>query len=204
MKKSLAIGILGLAVGAISSYGQGNIFLDNYISSTYNGIFEAVTLGGGLAPLGFTAQVYYDPTADQNIVSTTSSDPTGIADPTTLGSYVAATGTGSTAPFVVPGYFAAAAAFNIQPGSLTPPQASYTIMLVAYNGSSYDTSTIRGHSAPVYWLDAAPDVPNGADTGFAFAAGVPIFTVDPVPEPTTMALGALGGLGLLLFRRKQV
>ena len=27
--------------------------------------------------------------------------------------------------------------------------------------------------------------------------------LSPVPEPTTLALGALGGLSLLLFRRKQ-
>jgi len=204
MKKSLVIGILGLAVGAVSSYGQGNLYLDNYFSSTYNGIFEAVILGGGLVPTTFTAGIYYDTTANQNITGSVAADPTGTALPGSLNAaLVLATGTGSTAPFVVPGYFAAPAAFNIQPGSLTPAQGSYTLMVVAYNGATYATSTIRGHSAAVYWQDAAPSTPNGADTGFAFAAGVPMFSVSPVPEPTTLALGALGGLGLLLFRRKK-
>jgi hypothetical protein len=204
MKKSLVIGILGLAVGAVSSYGQGNIFLDNYLSSTYNGIFEAVILGGGLVPTSFTAGIYYDTTANANITASVAADPTGTALPGSLNpSLVLATGPGSTAPFVVPGYFSAGPAFNIQPGSLTPAQGSYTLMIVAYNGSSYATSTIRGHSAAVYVLDAAPDIAYGGDLGTFFATGVPMFSVASVPEPTTLALGALGGLGLLLFRRKQ-
>jgi hypothetical protein len=35
------------------------------------------------------------------------------------------------------------------------------------------------------------------------APGYPELIMSPVPEPTTIALGALGGLSLLLFRRKQ-
>jgi hypothetical protein len=211
MKKSLVLGILGLTVGTVASYGQGNLFLDNYIASNGNPVYESAALGGGLVPGGFTAQLYYDPTAGANIASAINTaeaaDLTGAANPTTFsGSLVAATGAGSTAAFVSfdPGYFESSASFNIQPGAATPAQSSYTLLIVAYNGSSYASSTIRGYSQAIYFQDAAPDVAFGGDLGLAFPGGTPLFTVNPVPEPTTMALGALGGLGLLLFRRKQV
>ena len=64
MKKSIVLGILGLAAGAVASYGQGAVFLDNYVKSTYNPVYESVALGGGLLNCTFTAQIYYDPTAN--------------------------------------------------------------------------------------------------------------------------------------------
>jgi len=202
MKKSLILGILGLAAVVASSYGQGVIWLDNYGSS--GPVLHAVG-GVALLPTGYNIGLYYGP-ANVNAVGSVAADLTGYADPTTqYAGFNLATGTGSTAPSIGVGFFSASAAFLIQPlaGTVSVPYNSYTMELVAYNGATYATSTIRGHSAAVYWQDAAPSTPNGADTGFAFAAGVPMFSVSPVPEPTTLALGALGGLGLLLFRRKK-
>ncbi len=202
MKKSLVLGILGLAAGAVSSHGQGNIYLDNYSSSTYNPVYYRFLEGGGnLAPVGFTVGLYYDPTANANIVGSVLADPYGTADPTQLNpAFVAATGPGSTATIITPGYFFADTSFNIQPFATTPAQSSYTIMVVVYNGSSYDTSALRAHSAPVYIQDAAPEVAEGGDIGFAFPANTPMI---PAPEPGTLALGGLGGLSLLLMRRNK-
>jgi hypothetical protein len=204
MKKSLVLGILSLATAAVTSYGQGAIYLDNYVSDTYNQVYLSAALGGGLVPSGYTAGIYYDPTAGVNLTGLIGADPSGTAIPTSLNAaLVLATGSGSTAPFIGSGFFTAGASFGIQPGALTPAQGSYTIMVVAYNGSSYATSTIRGHSAAVYFQDASPLILGGGDVGNYFPASTPMFSVASVPEPTTLALGTLGGLGLLLFRRKQ-
>ena len=205
MKKSLVLGILGLATAAVTSHGVGAIFLDNYFFSTYNPVCLPAWFGGGLAPAGFTVGLYYDPVPNQDITGSVAFDPTGLALPTSLNpAFVRATGPGSTATighWAPAGYFYANTSFLIQPVELTPPQASYTIMVVMYNGADYASSTARGHSAPVYIQDAAPTIPAGADVGLAFPPNVPMIGV--IPEPTTMALSGLAGLSLWLLRRKQ-
>jgi len=42
----------------------------------------------------------------------------------------------------------------------------------------------------------------GAEPG-GFTSGFTLYTVTPVPEPTTMALAGLGGLAMLMFRRRK-
>lgn len=200
MKRSFVLGILGLATAAVTSYGQGVIWLDNYQSSGPQ-VYFGSPLGGGLLPAGFTAGLYYDPTPNENIIGSIALDPLGWAIPTSLNpALVLATGLGSTAPFIGYGYFTAGAPFLIQPDPATPPQSSYTIMLVWYNGADYASSTIRGHSYPVYIQDTDPSEPLGADIGNFFPSG---FIVYPIPEPTTLALTGLGCLALWLMRRKK-
>lgn len=204
MKKSLVLAILGLATAAVTSYGQGAIFLDNYVFSTYNPVVLSPALGGGMAPIGWNVGLYYDPTANQNITGAIGADPDGTAIPTSLNAaFVLATGPGSTAAINPAGYFVATASFLIQPGALTPAQGFYTIMVVAYNGANYASSTDRGHSAALYIQDAAPNISDGADIGTLFPSSATMITVNPVPEPTTLALGGLGGLAMLLMRRKK-
>lgn len=201
MKKSLILGILGLAAGAVSSYGQGAIYIDNYQTSGPN-ISLSAGLGGGLVGNTFTMGLYYDPAANVNITGAIGADAGGTALPSDLNAaFILATGPNSTAGFASPGEFTPNGSFLIQPGAATSPvQSFYTLMVVVYNGSTYANSSIRGHSTAFYVEDASPIVDFGADLG---GIGLTAFSVNPVPEPTTMALGALGGLGLLLFRRKQ-
>jgi len=63
-------------------------------------------------------------------------------------------------------------------------------------GSTYDSATVKGISSPItVTLVEAPGTPNdliGLTTGFTMT-----------PEPTTLALGALGIGALALYRRKS-
>jgi hypothetical protein len=202
MKKAIVLAIIGLAAGAASSYGQGAIWLDNYDSTAHPlityGAGSGGTLGAGIAD-GFTVGMYV---ADGSI--TALPDPTGTADPTTLsGSFALASGNGSTAPsatsaFGTAGQYASGFSFNPGDGA----GVVVTVMLVAFNGASYDASSVRGHSQSFDMTTsvgtAFPTYTGDTETDGGFSV------LTTVPEPTTLALGGLGALSLLAFRRRKV
>jgi hypothetical protein len=202
MKKSIFIAVLGVAaVTATSSYGQGSIVFSSYVAN--GGVGAPTTyFSGGTGSVGepFTAELYYflgtvsDP-VNTSLASSIYSDVTGLALlPTSAAAYDnsgAATGAAGLGYFdgptvTIPGYTSGAVTFEY----------------VAFNGSTYDTSTIRGRSGS--WTEssiAGSGLPAGnmGDNGIT-----PDGLVAIVPEPTTLALAGLGGLAsLVALRRKQ-
>jgi len=208
MKKSVLLGILGLAaVAATSSYGQGYFLLNNYITGatalTYgagipaNGV-SGVVGSGGLSS-AWTVGLYFTSAA-------VGSDPAGGGIPiaplalgTGPGSTVAvATGNSST-----PGYYDSTPFFNAGVAAGT----SVNVEVIAYpTGDTYANAPYRGHSAPfsIVTVPVTSTAPNstGQPDGVHFAGGIIVVSV--VPEPTTLALAGLGGLAsLVALRRKQ-
>ena len=138
-----------------------------------------------------------------NYVSDFNSDPSGFADPTTLysgpGTLLLGSGLGSAAEigdqYVNPGEYSATAGFNPGLGA----GITMTLMLVAYNGSSYADATVRGHSTAFTIFTAVglslPSLTGDYETDGGFA-------VYPVPEPSVFALAGVGAAALMFRRRK--
>jgi len=83
-------------------------------------------------------------------------------------------------------------------GAAGSPAGTYNLVLQAWQGgTTFANATIaRGQSAPVsVQLTEAPALPNDL-------IGLQGFKLTAVPEPTTLALGAIG-LGALLIRRRK-
>jgi hypothetical protein len=198
MKKSIMLGIVGIAATvATASYGQGFIQLANYITSS--NIPSQISLGGSpISVSGYTVGLYF---GAGSFVGSVAADPTGTAIPTALdASFSLGSGAGSSAALFDstggwPGSYAAGPSF--QPGA--GAGATITVMVVAYNGGNYAASTIRGHSLAFTMVTTI-------GTAFPSLTGVSEtdggFSLHAVPEPTTLALAGLGGLSLLLLRRK--
>ena len=207
MKKSLLLGVLGLVTVAAPSFGAGYILLDNYDSHggdggpliTYgywapaNGVSGPVgTPGTGLLG-GWTVGLYYA------LGTLSINDPAGMGMPDSH--LTMATGLGSTAlmytsAFNTPGEFYSPIALNVGGNA----GGMITAEVVAYDtaGGSYAAAIWRGHSAPFTMPTGAainPSLPLVGDYMQGFMIGM--------PEPTTLALGGLGGLSLLFFRRKK-
>jgi len=205
MKKTILLGILGLATAATSSFGQGFIQLDNYNSHGGNGS-PLVTYGagsGGTVGAGldgtWTVGLYF---ADGNVTGTLGSTAAGngAIDP----ALALASGTGSTAQ-------TDAAATGFQPGVFFNSQAfnaggaagdTLTLELVAFQTSagSYNNAAIRGHSAAFTMTDAAINILPKPLVGDFMST----FAVTPVvPEPSIFALAGLGAAALMGLRRKK-
>ena len=207
MKKSLVLGILGLATAAVTSYGQGLITLDNYNSHGGSGGGPIIAfgagvpldgVGGALGTIGagigtsWTVGIYF-------VVGTpVVNDPAGSGLPDAQLGLGAGTGSTVQAGVYGGGFYLSATPFMVN-SSGSP--ATITAEIVAYPTAvgSYAAALNRGHSAPFVMTSVDPLTPTKPLTG-NFMAG---FSVLPVPEPTTLALGGLGGLALLLLRRKQ-
>ena len=194
MKKSILLGIAGLSVAAISSYGQGQIFLDNYDSGTHPlityGAGSGGSLGAGIVGSQWTVGLYF-------ALGTVSSDVTpgnGVPIALALGS-----GTGATVG-LLNGYAGQFASIPSFVASASTAAATITLEVIAYNGANYQSSAIRGHSSAFTMSANVPPLGTVLNTGDFMST----FSVTQVPEPTTLALAGLGGFGMLMaLRRKQ-
>lgn len=82
------------------------------------------------------------------------------------------------------------------------------VVIRAYNGASFETSSIVGQSALFSAITGGAGNPASSPGLFTDAndpngPGLQSFSVAAVPEPTTIALGVLGGLGMLARRRRN-
>jgi hypothetical protein len=208
MKKTILLGLLGLAAASLPSFGQGTIALDNYDSTqhplvTY-GANTGGTVGSAITTGTYTAGWYFVNTAG-NFVGSFAADASGNAIPTGLysgpGTLTLATGIGSTGGINngdtgMPGEYAPPQAFNPGLGE----GATVTVMIIAYDTGSYAGASNRGHSTAFTMTTStgsafAPFSGNSeTDGGFA---------VHPVPEPTVFALAGIGAAALMIVRRKK-
>jgi hypothetical protein len=179
MKKILSlIIVLGAAVAV---HAQGT-FNGNTVNSDPNfdhsgGTVRDTTAGNALATgTAYTAQYYAGPqgAAESSLVAIDTAK---------------AFGTGGFA-----GYF--------QPGTVTDANAAggttVTVQLRAWKGTggTYEAASVRGVSNLIdVALVSSVNTPNSIGT-------LANFTLAPVPEPATIALGLMGASALLIRRRK--
>ncbi|MEJ0089547.1 MAG: hypothetical protein WDM80_07360 [Limisphaerales bacterium] len=137
MKKSIFFAALGLATVGISSFGQGFVAFSSYYANNGAGAITTLFGSGNPIPAGYTADLYYalgtvaDP-INYSSASSIISVPAGLTDLGFTANYLS----GPKA-----GYFDGGIATI--PGYTGGP---ITFEVVAYNGSSYASSTWRARS----------------------------------------------------------
>jgi hypothetical protein len=205
MKRTFAI--LGTSIAmATAVCGQGAFNFNNLAAS---GTLP-IDIEGGPSSEGhtgdflgstFNASLYYSLTPISGKV-----DPTTL---TLLSGEPAVSFFGTTGPAPAHGPTVDGAGL-FENGSATIPgtvdgQVVYLEVAVWYPGPgapSYATAFAHGYDAGY-----SPSVPirlaSGSDSTIADLSSLGAFTIHLVPEPSTVALGALGGAVLLLFRRRK-
>lgn len=197
MKKIL----LTLAAGLISCsvFGQGIVF-----STRGGGVDARVTdslTGQNAAGTAYSAQLYYGPagSAEAALVPVLQSvgGPTGnvvtFATGGTLGGYIFSGLGGAGTRYVDTAVVAAGAptAFQVRAWQ-TSLGATWTEAL-----GNWSATTVLGKSAIITTPTAA-----SATLPATPLLGLTSFTLDPIPEPSVIALGAIGLVALLWRRRK--
>jgi len=184
MKK--LIYVAALLVTSLSAYAQGTINFNNRIVGTV--VSPVFDVGGTVALSGaaFFAQLYAGAagTADANLVA--------VGAPTTFRTGAGAGFVNAISEVVVPGVAVGGTA-RVQMRAWDATYPTYAAAFAAGNaklGSStaFDVSPLGGPGSP-------PAVP-------ASLSGLTSFSLTQVPEPSTIALGALG-IAALLFRRRK-
>lgn len=213
MKKSVVLAWIGLVVSVGSAPGMGAIYLDNYDTSGPDITYYGPMGGQGLQPSGWggvwTVGLYY---AMGDVTGSVAPDGSGVEDPRFLyGGFILGTGPGSIATIYysandTPGEFCADSPFQIAGN----PGDTITVMLVAYDLSSYDAGAPPPHDLQSLWGrgHSAPFTMTLSDVNLAYWNRVgdfmPGFSVSPaIPEPGTLVLGGLGAAVLMLACRKR-
>jgi hypothetical protein len=201
MKKSLVAASLGLMV-SISVHGQGAIVLYNY-NNPETAITYAPFQGGGLgnqpvpASSAFTVGVFW---ALSSSVSVSAVNDAMAGDPGYGPIPFLTVGVGPNSTVALgtdqPGLFSSTTSPFVMAG--VPSGASVTLVLVAYNGASYYSSSERGHSR-AFSMVASAILPQEVGP---FIAGFQVGHLEAwTPEPTSFAIAGLGVVVLWLRRR---
>ncbi|MGB8369232.1 MAG: PEP-CTERM sorting domain-containing protein [Verrucomicrobiia bacterium] len=224
MKKTLVLATL-VAFVCVSSYGQGSIYYNGFLHGVGN---NYTTPGTVTYNTGIDVELFYAPASTTTAVSAiaNSSSPASLtyniatAWADIMGNMPTFQYVDGTNSPVGPAVFQSAAngggsynnAVNFTAANLTAG-TTYTFYEVAwYTGASGQYSTLASANGNTYvgWSQAfqytpvattgsPPPVPalvNAALVGDYLVGGI-------IPEPTTIALAGLGGLSLLLFRRRK-
>jgi len=223
MKKIIAFSLVAASLVATSSFGQGYFQLTSGKSQAYDGFTTP-----GVAALGATVDVSFmwaaaatTPTIDTLISA--QSIKLGTNGQTGL-NYTAATAwgailnnqftlaTNSGTGNMVAALTSATGVINYNGGSGfgvtgTTAGTTYTIYEIAWSSAYADpfaaaaANAAVGWSAPIQYTAVSsigtPQTTLGAFPSFG------TFAPAAAPEPSTMALAALGGASLLLFRRRK-
>jgi hypothetical protein len=191
MKKSIILSIIGLTVATTVSHA-GSIPFDTYTANYGSGIIttygDGPLVGQGINN-SFTGVLLF---SVNPIVEAATTSLVSASNPLNPNWSVGSTGTFDM--YADPGYITAPN-FNY-PGS----QTSLYFEVAAFSGPSYNTSSVRGHSASFtanLVFGTTLPTPDQLDN-------MQPFQVFGAPEPTTLALGGLGLASLFHFRRKQV
>jgi len=219
MKKTLTIiGLAALTVAA--SYGQGYISYGGFLNGIKN---NYTTPGTPVNTAGLYVQLFFAPSGSSSVSTIAASSTTAanyttatawslITGDSTFASVNGAGGTGTVANGITTGNggFAATtfAAANLTAG------VTYKFYEVAwYAGAGGTDTTIAlasaagdyvGWSQVFNYTTTASTVPPPTAMSSALVGNFVVGgTIAPAPEPGTMALAALGGASLLLFRRRN-
>jgi len=206
------IGTAGLVGLAASSYGQGAINFNTYVTTPYEPVVYGAVSGPGTAGLQNTgagpnvdAELgYFIGTATGSSVFTfIPSTITAVSGPEPAPAPNDANGSGYIIgpAAVIPGYSSGPISFEIEAWVASGTGAGA--------GGLYNTSAINNSSSLSFWTEAS--IPAGLGTPAGNFQALPASeivlsgTVAGVPEPTTLALAGLAGLvSLVAYRRKQV
>jgi len=203
MKKSLILAVLGVAVTAATSFGQGHVYFANYApagtgGTSDPGVDALVTYASSQVPAGkeslavgsgFSAELFYSIGGGTPTTALTSS----------IQPFFATDGdTGNGA-----GYFVF--------GAIDIP--GYTSGVISFQVDVFNTVTIGGYAPGAITGQSQVLTAAGISTGLALGNSLGYnltsgtfapFTVSAtVPEPSTLALAGLGLAALVAYRRKQ-
>lgn len=203
MKKALILGILGLAAAATQSFGQGSTAFDNYDSSPYMPVMYG---GKGVTNTTIKVDLLFAIGTQSTTAGMTDAGLAVAIDPgkTALGN----AGYWDGVVVTVPGYVSGPVSMAVEAWNTAANNgagAGYATFAAASSQTTapggqwgvspvWQESSIAGNGLPANFWSGLPG-PNGA--------ALLTMTVNPVPEPSIIALCGIGAAALMVSRRKK-
>jgi len=225
MKKLIALSMVAVSLAASSAFGQGYFLFTSSKSQAYDGTGATAVLGStiNVALLWGAASTTpaVDALATQSLKLGNNTTTAASAGYTAAQAWAAITGDGAFQVAINQATGNAVTALTSTTGAIaynangsfgitgTSPGSTYTLYEVSFS-SAYSTlaaaaaaGAALGWSGPAQYT-AVSSIGTPATTAGLFPSfGTFLPVAAPTPEPGTMALAAIGGASLLLFRRKK-